>query len=272
MRSISWHRPIPSRKNVIGHIRNAFRNKFWRSKAAVENVWLGEMNFIEPRRCTLHALRACSRHLLLLLRLAHLPVHLLSSGAMQRSRGPGGPSSNPGPQGCPSQMLTAREFSQHLVSSSKTVRPYIPVGARCVGHDEIMWSAVCSVAPHSQFGEGARPHLYMSEPKRPVPERNRLSLTQDALGRLIPNGLVETLGMKAWSADVLVEYSKFQLVFAHCAALMPISDRLSSNLRAAGTKGCLDFSLFLSASWGPWKRPSARVSLLGGEAQQVGCP
>ena len=27
----------------------------------------------------------------------------------------------------------------------------------------MMWSAVCSEAPHSQFGEGAAPHLYMDE-------------------------------------------------------------------------------------------------------------
>ena len=26
-----------------------------------------------------------------------------------------------------------------------------------------MWSAVCSVAPHSQFGEKARLHLYMDK-------------------------------------------------------------------------------------------------------------
>ena len=36
-------------------------------------------------------------------------------------------------------------------------------GARCMGHVEITWSTVWSVAPHSQFGEGARPHLCMNE-------------------------------------------------------------------------------------------------------------
>ena len=152
-------------------------------------------------------------------------------------------------------MLTAREFSQHLVSSSKTVRPNIPRGARCVGHCEIMWSAVCSLAPHSQFGKGARPHLYMDEPKRPTPERRRLSLTQEALGRLMPIGLVLTLGMKSWSPEILSEYSMFHLAFVHWATRVPIVDRLSSSFRAAGTNGCLDLSLFLSALCGPTRQP-----------------
>ena len=34
---------------------------------------------------------------------------------------------------------------------------------RCIGHAVSTWSAVCSEAPHSQFGEGARPHLCMDE-------------------------------------------------------------------------------------------------------------
>ena len=29
-----------------------------------------------------------------------------------------------------------------------------PCGARCIGHAVSTWSAVCSEAPHSQFGEG----------------------------------------------------------------------------------------------------------------------
>ena len=40
-----------------------------------------------------------------------------------------------------------------------------------------MWSAVCSLAPHSHFAKGARPHLCMDEPKRPTPVRRRLSWT-----------------------------------------------------------------------------------------------
>ena len=62
---------------------------------------------------------------------------------------------------CLNQMLAVVLFSQHRVSSSKTVRPRAPCGARCIGHAVRTWSAVCSETPHSQFDEGARPHLCM---------------------------------------------------------------------------------------------------------------
>ena len=60
-------------------------------------------------------------------------------------------------------MLAVMSLSQHRVLSSKTFRPHAPCGARCIGHAVSTWSAVCSKAPHSQFGEGARPHLCMDE-------------------------------------------------------------------------------------------------------------
>ena len=44
----------------------------------------------------------------------------------------------PWPPNCLGQMLTVRDFSQHLVSSSKTIRLNIPRGARCMGHCEMM--------------------------------------------------------------------------------------------------------------------------------------
>ena len=44
----------------------------------------------------------------------------------------------PWPPNCLGQMLTVRDFSQHLVSSSKTIGPNIPRGARCMGHCEMM--------------------------------------------------------------------------------------------------------------------------------------
>ena len=69
---------------------------------------------------------------------------------------------------CLDQMLAVMSLSQHRVSSSKTVRPRAPCGARCIGHTVSTWSAVCSEAPHSQFGEGARPHLCMDEWNRPI--------------------------------------------------------------------------------------------------------
>ena len=54
---------------------------------------------------------------------------------------------------CLDQMLVVMSLSQNRVSSSKTVRPRAPCGARCIGHAVSTWSAVCSEAPHSQFGE-----------------------------------------------------------------------------------------------------------------------
>ena len=61
------------------------------------------------------------------------------------------------------QMLAVMVLSQHRVSTSKTVSPRIPVGARCTGHVRMMCSAVCSTAPHSQFDVGARPHWCMDD-------------------------------------------------------------------------------------------------------------
>ena len=101
---------------------------------------------------------------------------------------------------CLNQMLAVVLLSQHRVSSSKTVRPRAPCGARCIGHTVSTWSAVCSEAPHLQFGEGARPHLCMDEWNRPTPVRRRLSLTQAARGKPIPTGLHRSRAQKhgAW--------------------------------------------------------------------------
>ena len=83
-------------------------------------------------------------------------------------------------------MLAVVLLSQHRVSSSKTVRPRAPCGARCIGHAVSTLSAVCSEAPHLQFGEGAGPHLCMDKWNRSTPVRRRLSLTQAVRGKLIP--------------------------------------------------------------------------------------
>ena len=112
---------------------------------------------------------------------------------------------------CLDQMLAVMLLSQHRVSSSKTVRPRAPCGARCMGHIVSTWSAVCSEAPHSQFGEGARPHLCMDEWNRPTPVRRRLSLTQATRGKPIPTGLTLVPGTKARSLEALSQYSAFHL-------------------------------------------------------------
>ena len=90
---------------------------------------------------------------------------------------------------CLNQMLAVVLLSQHRVSSSKIVRPRAPCGARCIGHTVSTWSAVFSEAPHSQFSEGARPHLCMKEWNRSTLVRRRLSLTQAARGKPIPTSL-----------------------------------------------------------------------------------
>ena len=112
---------------------------------------------------------------------------------------------------CPDQMLAVMSVSQHRVSSSKTVRPRVPCGAQCIGHAVSTWSAVCSEASHSQFGEGARPHLCMDEWNCPTPIRRWLSLTQAAQGKPIPTGLAPVSGTKAQSLEAFSQYSVFHL-------------------------------------------------------------
>ena len=109
-------------------------------------------------------------------------------------------------------MLAVVLLSQHRVSSSKTVRPRAPCGsARCIEYAVSTWSAVCSEAPHSQFGEGARPHLCMDEWNRPTPIRRRLSLTQAARGKPIPTSLAPVRGTKARSMEAFPQYCAFHL-------------------------------------------------------------
>ena len=112
---------------------------------------------------------------------------------------------------CLDQMLAVISLSQHRVSSSKTVRPCAPCGARCIGHAVRTWSAVCSEVPHSQFGEGARPYLCMDKWNRPTPVCKRLSLTQDAQGKPIPTGLALVSGTKAQSLEAFSQHSAFHL-------------------------------------------------------------
>ena len=59
---------------------------------------------------------------------------------------------------CPDQMLPVMLLSQHRVSLSKTVRIVASCDAPSIERAIRTWSAVCSRAPHSQFGEAAGPH------------------------------------------------------------------------------------------------------------------
>ena len=122
---------------------------------------------------------------------------------------------------CPSQMLAVMLLSQHQVLSFKTVRPRAPCGSRCMGHAIRTWSAVCSAAPHSQFGGGARPHLCMKKCNRPTPVRWRMSLTQAVRDKLISTGLALLTGIKARSLEAPSQYSVFHLWFIRSEPRLP---------------------------------------------------
>ena len=70
---------------------------------------------------------------------------------------------------------------QHRVLLSKTISLRASCGVRCMGHVIRTWSAVCLMAPHTQFGEGARHLLNMDEWNRSTPIGRRLSLTKAVL-------------------------------------------------------------------------------------------
>ena len=112
---------------------------------------------------------------------------------------------------CLNQMLAVVLLSQHRVSSTKTVRSCALCGARCIEHAVSTWSAVCSEAPHSQFGEGARLHLCMDEWNHPTLVCRQLSLTQAAWGKLIPTGLAPVSDTKTQSLEAFLQYSVFHL-------------------------------------------------------------
>ena len=186
---------------------------------------------------------------------------------------------------CPDQMLPVMLLSQHRVSSSKIVRPCAPCGARFMGHAIRTWSAVFSAAPHSQFGEEARPHLCMDEWNRPTLVHKRLSLIQAVPGKLIPIGLALVLGTKTMTLEVFSQYSAFHLWFVHSKAGMPSPARLCKRFHAASTNRRLDLvslggSEYLRTHLKDHTRydqgpeihgKPRRVSLPVGEAQRARC-
>ena len=151
------------------------------------------------------------------------------------------------------------------------------------GHAVRTWSAVCSEAPHSQFGEGARPHLCMDEWNRPTPVRRRLSLTQAARGKPIPTSLAPVPGTKARSLEAFPQYSVFHLWFVHSEARMPSLARFpkdSAHLAQTGVWILVSLSQYLRTHLKDHTRHDRgpkihgeprRVSLPFGEAQMAGC-
>ena len=132
-------------------------------------------------------------------------------------------------------MLAVVLLNHHQVSSFKTVRPWAPCGAQCIGHAVRTWSAVCSEAPHSQLGEVVRPHLCMDKWNRPTPVCRQLSLTQAAWGKPIPTGLAPVLGTKLQSLEAFSQYSILHLWFVHSEAWMLSLARLSKRFHSPGT-------------------------------------
>ena len=184
---------------------------------------------------------------------------------------------------CLNQMLAVVLLSQHRVSSSKTVRPRAPCGARCIGHAVRTWSAVCSKAPHSQFGEGVRPHLCMDEWNRPTPVRRRLSLTQAARGKPIPTGLAPVSGTKARSLkpfhNTLFSICGLSIQRRGCQVGQGCP-KDSEQLAQTGVWILVSLGEYLRThlkdhtryDWGPKIHGKPRrVSLLFGEAQLAGC-
>ena len=124
------------------------------------------------------------------------------------------------------------------------------------GHAISTWSAVCSAAPHSQFGEGARPHLCMDKWNCPTPVLKRLSLTQAARDKLIPTGFAPVLAQKhgAWK-NLHSSLFRIPFMFFHSEARMPSPASLPKRFCAVGTNGCLDLSLSWRVFEHPLKRP-----------------
>ena len=181
------------------------------------------------------------------------------------------------------QMLAVMSLSQHRVSSSKTVRPRAPCGARCIGHSVSTWSAVCSEAPHSQFGEGARLHLCMEEWNRPIPVRRRLSLTQAARGKPIPTDFAPSRAQKhgAWKHFHSTPFSICDLSIQKCGCqVWQGCPKDSAQLAQTGVWILVSLGEYLRTHLKDHTRydrgpeihgKSRRVSLPFGEAQLTGC-
>ena len=127
---------------------------------------------------------------------------------------------------------------------------WTPLGARWIGHADITWSAVCSSAPHSHSGVGARPHLCIHERKRPTPVLKRFSLTQASLGKSSPEGSDPAVGTKARSLESDSRHSFFHIWSVQSVARISKLERFSSILRAAGTNGRRDINLSCHFSGG----------------------
>jgi len=116
----------------------------------------------------------------------------------------------------------AIQFSHHPEPSGHAVHGKVD-GRRW----RTTWSTVCFSASHSHAAEWAIPHL--CKQKRPTTVWRRLSQTHTVLGWAIPGRWVLMSGVKAQSLIVLSSHSAFHLWCTHSAALLLLSDELTSH-------------------------------------------
>ena len=81
----------------------------------------------------------------------------------------------------------------------------------CLMYMYRIWSVVCSRVPHLEFSEGAKPYLCMDKLNHQNQYTGDLSFNEAVWGKLNPTGLALVNGIKAWSLDVLSQYSAFHL-------------------------------------------------------------
>ena len=110
-------------------------------------------------------------------------------------------------------LLAVTELGQHHVLSSKTVRPIIPRGARCVGHVKILWSAAYSLAVCLQFVHLSTLTFRCRRETPFVPKQTKTSnpstqvieFDSGCSGQTHSKKLFATLEMKTQNAEVLLE-------------------------------------------------------------------
>ena len=96
---------------------------------------------------------------------------------------------------CTTHMSRALFSSHARVSSSRTMRPLIPLGGWYMGkHPLAMWSAVCS-APQSQLSFMDNPQRSMFATNLPTPVRSLFSRVQARRDRPTPCPLFDGVGM-----------------------------------------------------------------------------
>ena len=92
-----------------------------------------------------------------------------------------------------------------LVALSTSISPLSRVGGLNIWQSLMMWSAVCSGAPHSQLALSARPHARIDDLNLPTPVRQRFSIVHSIVhcqrGSSSPVTCFRGESKKRWSID-----------------------------------------------------------------------